>query len=121
MELTILGQTFSKANSRQMVMRGNRPAFIKSAKALDYEETALWQLKSKLGRHKPFSVPVAVEITIFYPDRRQDLDPSLILDVMQKAGVYENDRLVHEMHLFREIDKLNPRAEIVIWKIGAEA
>lgn len=101
-------------------MHGDRPASIKSAKALSYEESALLQLKLKLGRHKPFTVPVAVEMTIFYPDRRQDLDPSLILDVMQKAGVYQNDRLVHEMHLFRAIDKANPRAEIAIWTIGEE-
>jgi len=120
MEFCIKGQPFSKANSRRLVKRGNKLVSIKSEKALNYQESALWQLKSIIGRHKPFSVPVAVEITIYYPDRRQDLDPSLILDIMQKAGVYENDRLVQEMHLFREIDKENPRSEILIWKIGEE-
>lgn len=118
MQFTITGQVYSKANSRRMVIKNNHPLFIKSDKALQYEEVALWQLKTIVARHKPFIVPVAVEITIFYPDHRQDLDPSLILDVMQKAGIYKNDRLVEEMHLFRQIDKLNPRAEIMLWKIG---
>lgn len=121
MELTILGQPFSKANSRKIVKFGNRPASIKSDKARAYEEQALWQLKTQLKGHKTFTVPVCVEITIYYPDRRQDLDPSLILDIMQKAGVYQNDRLVEEMHLFRAIDKLNPRADIAVWELGGEA
>lgn len=116
-EFTIIGQPFSKANSRRMVMRGSRPAFIKSEKALLYEENALWQLKSKLNGHVPFTAPVVVKMTIYYPSRRQDLDPSLILDIMQKARVYENDRLVEEMHLFRAIDKDNPRSYIQVWEL----
>lgn len=120
MEFTLKGQPFSKANSRIIRQFRGRPISIKSEKALAYEEDALWQLKASLGRHKPFTVPVAVEMTIYYPNRRQDLDPSLILDIMQKAGIYENDRLVEEMHLFRAIDKNNPRAEIAVWKIEGE-
>jgi Holliday junction resolvase RusA-like endonuclease len=120
MEFCIKGQPFSKANSRRLVRRGNRTISIKSEKALQYEEAALWQLKTIVGRRKPFTVPVAVEMTIYYPDKRQDLDPSLILDILQKAGVYENDRQVQEMHLFRSIDKLNPRTDIAIWKINED-
>lgn len=120
MEFTLLGQPFSKANSRKIVKFGNRPASIKSDKARAYEESALWQLRPILRHHRPYTKPVAVEMTIYYPDRRQDLDPSLILDILQKAGLYENDRLVEEMHLFRAVDKTNPRTEIAIWEIGAE-
>lgn len=115
--LVIDGQTFSKANSRRLVTTGGRTRSIKPAKALAYEEAALWQLKKQLGYHRPFSRPVAVEMTIYYPSRRQDLDPSLILDIMQKAGVYENDRLVEEMHLWRMLDKAKPRAEISVWEL----
>lgn len=114
MQFTITSQPFSKANSRRLVKTGNRFRSIKSEKALEYEENALWQLRAILKAHKPFTVPVAVTMTIYYPNRRQDLDPSLILDIMQKAGVYENDRLVEEMHLFRSVDWDNPRAEIKV-------
>lgn len=116
-DFTILGQPYSKANSRRLVRYGSRTRSIKSEKALNYEAHAFWQFDAQRNMHKTFTKPVAVEITIFYPDRRQDLDPSLILDVMQNAKVYENDRLVHEMHLFRKIDKLNPRSEITVWEI----
>lgn len=129
LSFTILGQPFSKANSRKIVNFGGRPASIKSDKARAYEATAREQFIKQMGRKNPLEKPVAVEITIYYPDRRQDLDPSLILDVMQAKkdkktgielfkGVYLNDRQVQEMHLFREIDKLNPRAVITVWEIG---
>lgn len=113
----LMGQPFSKANSRRLVNFGGRPRFIKSEKALQYEEEALWQLKIVMRGLETFTTPVGVLITIHYPDRRQDLDPSLILDIMQKAGVYTNDRLVEEMHLFRKIDKLKPRSEVSIWSL----
>jgi len=117
LQLEILGQPFSKANSRRVFMQAGRLRSIKSAKALQYEESALWQLKTALKGHRTLTKDVAVEITIYYPDKRQDLDPSLILDIMQKAGVYENDRQVKEMHLFRAIDKTNPRAVITVWEL----
>lgn len=129
LQFTILGQPFSKANSRKIVNFGGRPASIKSDKARAYEEIAREQFVKQMGRKNPLTKPVAVEITIYYPDRRQDLDPSLVLDIMQTKkdkktgievfkGVYLNDRQVQEMHLFREIDKLNPRCEITVWEIG---
>ena len=128
-QFTILGQPFSKANSRKIVNFGSRPASIKSDKARRYETDALRQFIAQSKGQKPFSVPVCVEITIYYPDRRQDLDPSLILDIMQTKkdrktgivlwqGVYVNDRLVEEMHLWRHIDKINPRAEIIVYALG---
>lgn len=129
LQFKILGQPFSKANSRKIVNFGGRPASIKSDKARNYEEIAREQFIKQMGRKSPLEKPVAVEITIYYPDRRQDLDPSLVLDIMQTKkdrktgieifkGVYLNDRQVQEMHLFREIDKLNPRCEITVWEIG---
>lgn len=120
MELVILGEPASKANSRRLVVFGNRPAFIKSEKALEYETSALWQLKKPLAHRKPFDNPVAVEMTIWYKTQRPDLDESLVLDILQKAGAYTNDRLVREKHIFHGIDRQNPRCEIAIWEIGAD-
>jgi Holliday junction resolvase RusA-like endonuclease len=117
-ELIILGEPASKANSRKAVRFGSRPAFIKSQKARDYEASALIQLRGQLRGRKPIDVPVAVEITIYYVTQRPDLDESLILDILQKAGAYTNDRLVREKHIFHGIDKVKPRAEIAMWRIG---
>lgn len=127
-KFTIKGQPFSKANSRQLVRIHGRMVSVKSQKALSYVEDALWQLHAMARNHKPYEAPVRVTMTIYYPDRRQDLDPSLVLDIMQQQkdkktgfitfrGIYVNDRQVEEMHLFREIDKLNPRCEISVEEI----
>jgi Holliday junction resolvase RusA-like endonuclease len=123
MKFTIFGQPFSKANSRRIVMFGNRPASIKSDKAREYADQALGQFIHQMDDKTPFSGPVVVEMTIYYPDKRQDLDPSLVLDVMQEykhkgsviwQGVYKNDRQVQAMHLYRKVDKTNPRCEIEV-------
>ena len=109
-EFTIYGEPASKANSR--VWTGKR--LIKSKKALSY-------VKTFESRCSPLETPLRgilkATITIYYASRRPDLDPSLILDLMQ-GRIYENDRQVREMHLYWGLDPKNPRAEIVIEVIG---
>lgn len=114
MKLVILGEPASKSNSRRLVTWHGRAHFIKSEKAINYRESALVQLVAQVKLHTPFSEQVAVTMTIYYASQRPDLDETLILDILQDAGVYVNDRLVRERHTFHEIDKLNPRAEIEV-------
>lgn len=102
----ILGEPASKANSRQLVRLGNRPAFIKSAKARAYEHAARLQLIAM--RLEPIARPVKVTLRIFYRTQRPDLDESVVLDVLQ-GHAYENDRQVREKHVFHAIDRENPR------------
>ena len=52
--------------------------------------------------------------TIYYASRRPDLDESLIMDGLQKAGILKNDRQIKEKHIYNRIDKVRPRAEIEI-------
>lgn len=102
----ILGEPASKANSRQLVRLGNRPAFIKSAKARAYEHAARLQLIAM--RLEPIARPVKVTLRIFYRTQRPDLDESVVLDVLQ-GYAYENDRQVREKHVYHGIDRENPR------------
>ena len=51
---------------------------------------------------------------IYYRTQRPDLDESLILDLLEKCGVYKHDRLVREKHGYHHIDRTTPRAEIRI-------
>ena len=111
---TIKGEPASKANSRRLVTFGKRPAFIKSKKALSYVEAFKMQcpkLKS------PIEDDVAVWIRIYYASRRPDLDDSIILDAMQGL-IYVNDRQVKERHIYWSLDRINPRADIVVAQIG---
>lgn len=128
---TIKGEPASKANSRQLVQFGRganaRPAVIKSEKARSYEEAAQRQIPREA--RLMFSGPVRVTLRIFYASQRPDLDESVVLDVLQakyakaqegrprellRLGVYANDRQVREKHVYHAIDKISPRAEIVV-------
>lgn len=126
-KFTIHGQPYSKANSRQLMMIGGKPRNIKSKEALAYERDALLQIPA--AARQRLSGNVRVIITIYYETELPDLDESLILDILQdrytgtkkngdrrliQKGVYQNDRQVREKHIFHEIDKRNPRAEITV-------
>tara|TARA_R100001463_G_scaffold26360_1_gene61806 strand:- start:1264 stop:1629 length:366 start_codon:yes stop_codon:yes gene_type:complete len=108
----VKGQCYSKANSRRLVQIGGKPRFIKSKQALKYSEDFAWQCPQQ-ETLIPKEKDVSVTITIYYQNRRPDLDESLILDLMQ-GRIYENDRSVKEKHIFHGIDKENPRAEIEV-------
>lgn len=113
-EFTVYGEPASKANSRQLVKFGKRPAIIKSKKARDYVKTFQTQcpkLKELIAE------PVSVTITIHYASRRPDLDESVILDAMQGL-VYKNDRQVKEKHIHWALDRETPRADIKVEQIS---
>ena len=109
-KVTIQGEPASKANSRRPTKKAG---WIKSEKALLYEQTA----KAQLGWQRMNPVmegPVRVTMTVYYATRRPDFDVSLIEDVLQ-GYVYKNDRQIRERHNYRgKEDKLHPRAEIVV-------
>ena len=114
LELVILGEPASKANSRQIVMFGKRPAVIKSKKAREYVKVALPQVLVQCRRvgWRCIGVgPLRMTLRIFYASERPDLDESIVLDLLQQV-VYGNDRQVREKHVYHAIDRTNPRAEI---------
>lgn len=126
---TIKGQPFSKANSRKIVSFGKRAASIKSDKAREYERSAIEQINVLMDGKEPLEGDVSVSMDIYYPSRRQDLDESLILDVMQERkdrktgkivckGIYLNDRQVkHKKDIVWHLDPSNPRTTITVRKI----
>ena len=114
MKLTVKGELLSKSNSRIFRNFGGRPLLIKSPKAQQYIEEALWQIKSQMGNHKMFEDPVKMDITVWYKTKRPDLDVSLIQDILEKAGVYKNDRLVHEIVARKRFDKDDPRLTVEV-------
>ena len=113
---TVFGQLMSKANSRRIVMFGNRPASIKSAKANAYTESFLIQSKSwnHQGQEWPYTGDVVLTARVYYASRRPDLDIELLKDCIQKSGIILNDRQVKEQHAFWFLDKNNPRVDFWI-------
>lgn len=109
----IKGELASKSNQRRLVVIRGQARFVKSAKALAFVEDALWQLKGLVK--SPIEGDVILEATIYYASFRPDLDESLLMDVLQEAGVYNNDRQIKEKHIYHGVDKKNPRVEFKIW------
>lgn len=136
---TIHGEAASKGNSRRLVTQPGadprtaqaceRPRLIKSAKALAFESAALRQIPPRCRVR--LDVPLRVTLFMFYASERPDLDESLVLDCLQdryatlkvngvcrrvlvQRGVFVNDRLVREKHVFHRIDRLDPRVEVVV-------
>jgi hypothetical protein len=114
----ITGKVVSKANSRRVTRSG---LFIKSADALAFEQTAWAQIPHDLT---PIEGDVLFIATIYYANRRPDLDESLVLDVLQQQknkagqvwfnGVYVNDRQVKAKIILHALDKDNPRIEFTV-------
>jgi Holliday junction resolvase RusA-like endonuclease len=109
-DLKILGEPTSKANSRKVVLIKGKIRVIKSQKALDYCKHFALQCPQL---DDPFDCDLFVEIHIYYASRRPDLDESLILDNMQNK-IYKNDRQIKIKHIYWHLDKENPRAEIKV-------
>ena len=94
------------------VSRAGRPftRFVPSQKAKAWLKGAAAQVT----RSAPLlEGPLVAYIRIFYASERPDLDEALILDFLQ-GRLFYNDRQVRERHVYRELDRDNPRAEIVI-------
>lgn len=108
--LTILGETASKANSRQLVMVSGHPRFVLSAKAKRWAEQARVQVPI---RSPLLTGPLVAWCRCWYASNRPDLDPSLVWDVLQ-GRVIVNDRQLREMHVYWAKDKLNPRVDVVL-------
>lgn len=110
---TVTGKLVSKANSRRAVPGRTNTGksftrFIKSSDALDFEISALYQLK-RVKPLKPLSGSLRLTCSVYYPSRRSDLDVSLFMDILQKAEIIENDRQFDEILTYKFIDALNPR------------
>lgn len=119
----VCGQVMSKSNSRRLVRFRGKTRSIKSAKAVRFASTAVTQLRSQWGDNPPLSWDgknkigwVGCRFNIFYPTNLQDVDPSLVMDALQEAGVLTNDRQIKYYYAEKFIDPKNPRVEIDIYK-----
>jgi hypothetical protein len=115
---TILGQPRSKANTRRQLKnpRSGKMFSAKNEDCLVYAESVKAQA---LACRPPrlLEGPLSFRGTLYYPDKRSDLDPSLLADALQGV-VFKNDRQIKHWDIWHGIDPDNPRAEIVIAEIG---
>lgn len=113
--LRIAGSPPRKSNGRRIVTAPNgKPRSIKSEAALQWVESAIWQIpesaRQRLGSAKR---PLVVSCWIVYTSKRPDLSAELVTDMLQEANVISDDRHIYEMHLYKEFDK-DGRVDILI-------
>lgn len=87
---------------------------FKSKKARDWEQESLWTMK--ILKLKPVvRESYTVKIIMFLKVNR-DIDSccKIILDLLAKAGIYSNDKLVDWLIIGKTFDKTNPRIEIEV-------
>jgi Holliday junction resolvase RusA-like endonuclease len=111
--ITILGQVPSKSNGYRIA--NNR--LYKSKELKEYEH--YFFLAMLQYRHmfiEPIKEKFSIKILVYFQSNRSDLDNAakIILDCLQNCKVIENDRLCHELHMVKFIDKENPRIEFEI-------
>jgi Holliday junction resolvase RusA-like endonuclease len=88
------------------------PRFIKSKRALAFEESMAYQVSER-----PFlEGDLQAWVSIWYTSRRPDLDPSLVLDGLQGKW-YKNDRAIKKIVCEHYLDKDNPRVFVVVEEI----
>lgn len=101
----------TEALSVNSMYRGRR-FLTKEAKGM--KESMAWEMKSQM-KGKILEGDVAVNIIFYLKNNRNDLDNLLkgFLDCMTGI-IYVDDRQIKEIHCFKEIDKKNPRIELLI-------
>ncbi len=111
-KLVFVGRPISKDNEKICNKKGR---FFLSQKFRDYEtEIKKEFLKQKDNDFKIFTKDVIMTMRVFFEDGRcLDLQnvPKSICDALT-GFLYENDKQICELHLFKEFDKLLPRIEI---------
>ena len=113
-QFTVYGQVYSMKNSKRELHVRGRFVKLTHPKVTAFRRDFLAQApKAK----EPLTGPLRTNVSVWYPSRRQDLDCALVYDLMQEAGLIENDRQIIEKHEYGHMDAANPRVEILIEKI----
>ncbi len=112
--LTVKGKPTSKKTNARFIP-GKIPRLIPSAAYLAYEASACLQLAVQY-KAPPIEEPCQVNAR-FYRDNRTDVDNMAggLLDILQKAGVIKNDRLVYGLSVTKSgACDGDPRVEVFI-------
>jgi len=109
-----LSQVPVPKTNRYIRRRGGR--VFKSPRVKNWEVRALWELREQY-RGEPIDYEVSVDITLILPNRRRrDIDNMLksLWDILEKAGIIENDNLIYEVRTVKKIRKGEQGVEIKI-------
>ena len=112
---TIHGACASMKNGKRLSVRGGKPHSVKSAACKAFEQDFGLQCPPSAKKHLTSDVEVSLDL--FYPSRLQDLDGSIVYDLLQACGVVSNDRQVKVKHEHWHLDRENPRVVVRVTEI----
>lgn len=117
----IFGNIPSKSNCYRIITfkskdpkKHSHASLAKTPELKQYEKNFAIQCKVYKGLN--FDIDFSIEIQVYYPSRRADLDNSLkvLLDCLQEAKAIKNDNRCMKIIAERFVDVNNPRVEFVI-------
>ncbi len=117
--MNILILTIPPTTTNHTYFRSANKRMFKNPDITAWEEENLWKLKKRIRKVKPSYLGLlTVDLTFFYDNRRaNDIDGrnKAVLDLLEKAGAYENDSLITDLMVHKRYDKENPRLEVQIY------
>lgn len=120
---TIKGRVISKKNNWHPIRRGNRTMIITSPRWKVFEKDAVSQLKEQQGTKKTIKSEVYIDYTFLMKGKGNSDTSNMITsidDLLEKAGIIENDRLVTSGSFQRIIGQPEYITEIVIRELKHE-
>jgi len=113
---TIPGQAPAKSNTYQVAKKNGHGSIIKTDAMHAYEMSFFAHCPC---RNLNIDTYFKIKIDVFFKSMKNDLDNAakVILDCLQQCHVIKNDNKCMELHMFKYVDKENPRSIITIEEI----
>ena len=112
----IHGALENKSNAKKIAFVHGRSMIYQDKAVKKYIQKFEEAVCQSLGVIEPLqdSARLYFNATVYQENMRRDLDCELLPDLLQNAGLINNDRLIWVKHYERKIDKENPRVEFEI-------
>lgn len=114
----IKGIVPSKSNCYKIITISGHGSLCKSKALKEYEQS--FYLQCQIYRNKNITGLFEIDLDVYYPSNRSDLDNSLkcVLDCLQKVKAIDNDNKCVKITASKFIDKENPRIEFTLTEIN---
>ena len=90
---------------------------FKNRIAAEWEELAGWEIKRQRKIKKTYLGEIKLKIKFFYSrDRDVDAGIKILIDLLEKQRIYNNDSQVVELFVTKERDTKYPHAEVEIYE-----
>ena len=106
-------------NHAYLPRKTKKSGYYRKRELKDWEDECLWLLKKK--KVKPVKIQesgnLCVNLCFYYENNRIDIDSRIkfVLDVLERSGLYANDRQITDLIVAKRIVKEEPRVEIEVY------